>query len=81
MCQYHIWLAADRHGVLVLLPGFPTLNMIITSFIFVCASHEVHRLTQILLPYAVPNDWRLVMRNFVIFLIVLIPVARSDGMF
>ncbi|KAL7743039.1 hypothetical protein ACLKA6_005786 [Drosophila palustris] len=81
VCQYHIWLAADRHGVLVLLPGFPTLNMIITSFIFVCASHEVHRLTQILLPYAVPNDWRLVLRNFVIFLIVLIPVARSDGMF
>ncbi|XP_060664833.1 N-acetylneuraminate 9-O-acetyltransferase [Drosophila nasuta] len=81
VCQYHIWLAADRHGVLVLLPGFPTLNMIITSFIFVCASHEVHRLTQILLPYAVPNDWRLVMRNLVIFLIVLIPVARSDGMF
>lgn len=81
VCQYHIWLAADRHGVLVLLPGFPTLNMIITSFIFVCASHEVHRLTRILLPYAVPNDWRLVMRNLVIFLIVLIPVARSDGMF
>ncbi|XP_034661777.1 N-acetylneuraminate 9-O-acetyltransferase isoform X3 [Drosophila subobscura] len=81
VCQYHIWLAADRHGVLVLLPGFPTLNMIITSFIFVCVSHEVHRLTHILLPYAVPNDWRLVMRNFVIFLIVLIPVARSDGMF
>lgn len=81
VCQYHIWLAADRHGVLVLLPGFPTLNMIITSFIFVCASHEVHRLTQILLPYAVPNDWRLVMRNLVIFLIILIPVARSDGMF
>lgn len=81
VCQYHIWLAADRHGVLVLLPGFPTLNMIITSFIFVCASHEVHRLTHILMPYAVPNDWRLVMRNLVIFLIVLIPVARSDGMF
>lgn len=81
VCQYHIWLAADRHGVLVLLPGFPTLNMIITSFIFVCASHEVQRLTQILLPYAVPNDWRLVMRNLVIFLIVLVPVARSDGMF
>uniref|UniRef100_W8BGX7 CAS1 domain-containing protein 1 n=1 Tax=Ceratitis capitata TaxID=7213 RepID=W8BGX7_CERCA len=81
ICQYHIWLAADRHGVLVLLPGFPTLNMIITSFIFVCASHEVHRITQTLLPYAVPNDWKLVMRNFVIFLIILIPVGRADGMF
>uniref|UniRef100_A0A1B0AIY4 Cas1p 10 TM acyl transferase domain-containing protein n=1 Tax=Glossina pallidipes TaxID=7398 RepID=A0A1B0AIY4_GLOPL len=81
ICQYHIWLAADRHGVLVLLPGFPTLNMIITSFIFVCASHEVHRITQILLPVAVPNDWKLVTRNFIIFLIILIPIAHSDGMF
>ncbi|XP_050332168.1 N-acetylneuraminate 9-O-acetyltransferase [Bactrocera neohumeralis] len=81
ICQYHIWLAADRHGVLVLLPGFPTLNMIVTSFIFVCASHEVHRITQTLLPYAVPNDWKLVMRNFVIFLIILIPVGHADGMF
>lgn len=81
ICQYHIWLAADRHGVLVLLPGFPTLNMIIVSFIFVCASDEVHRVTQILLPYAVPNDWKLVMRNLVAFFIILIPIARYDGMF
>ncbi|XP_018798527.1 PREDICTED: CAS1 domain-containing protein 1 [Bactrocera latifrons] len=81
ICQYHIWLAADRHGVLVLLPGFPTLNMIVTSFIFVCASHEVHRITQTLLPYAVPNDWKLAIRNFVIFLIILIPVGHADGMF
>lgn len=82
ICQYHIWLAADRHGVLVLLPGFPTLNMIIVSFIFVCASHEVHRLTQVLLPFAVPNDWKLVIRNVIaFFLIILIPIARYDGMF
>ncbi|GAB0100574.1 CAS1 domain-containing protein 1 [Sergentomyia squamirostris] len=81
VCQYHIWLAADRHGVLVLIPGFPTLNVIITSFIFICVSHEVHRLTLVLLPYAVPSDWKLVMRNFVAFLIILIPIARYDGMF
>ncbi|XP_055704657.1 N-acetylneuraminate 9-O-acetyltransferase isoform X1 [Phlebotomus papatasi] len=81
ICQYHIWLAADRHGVLVLIPGFPTLNVIITSFIFICVSHEVHRLTLVLLPYAVPSDWKLVVRNFVAFLIILIPIARYDGMF
>lgn len=78
ICQYHIWLAADRHGVLVLLPGFPTLNMIIVSFIFVCAASEVNRLTTVLLPYAVPNDWKLVLRNLVVFFIILIPIARYD---
>ena len=39
--QGHVWLAADSHGVLVLLPRFPVLNLLVTSFIFICASHEV----------------------------------------
>lgn len=79
--QYHIWLAADTHGVLVLVPGYPVLNLIITSFIFVCASHEVHRLTKVLLPFAVPSDWKLVLRNFILFLAILVPIGINDGMF
>ncbi|KAJ8927724.1 hypothetical protein NQ314_019785 [Rhamnusium bicolor] len=79
--QYHIWLAADTHGVLVLVPGYPVLNVIITSFIFVCASHEVHRITKDLLPFAVPNDWKLVLRNFILFLAILVPIGINDGMF
>ncbi|KAJ8915862.1 hypothetical protein NQ315_004676, partial [Exocentrus adspersus] len=76
--QYHIWLAADTHGVLVLIPGYPVLNVIITSFIFVCASHEAHRLTKVLLPFAVPNDWKLVLRNFILFLAILVPIGIND---
>jgi hypothetical protein len=79
--QYHIWLAADTHGVLVLIPGYPVLNVMITSFIFVCASHEVHRLTKVLLPYAVPADWKCVLRNFILFLAILVPIGINDGMF
>lgn len=79
--QYHIWLAADTHGVLVLVPGYPVLNLIVTSFIFVCASHEVNKLTEILLPYAVPSDRKLVLRNFISFLAILVPIGINDGMF
>ncbi|KAF2905223.1 hypothetical protein ILUMI_00947 [Ignelater luminosus] len=79
--QYHIWLAADTHGVLVLIPGYPVLNVIITSFIFVCASHEVHRVTKVLLPYAVPSDWRPLLRNVMLFLAILVPIGINDGMF
>ncbi|KAH0560977.1 N-acetylneuraminate 9-O-acetyltransferase [Cotesia glomerata] len=79
--QGHVWLAADTHGVLVLLPRFPVLNLLITSFIFICASHEIHELTLILAPYAVPNDWKLVARNLLIFIAVLIPIGIHDGMF
>ncbi|XP_043525407.1 N-acetylneuraminate 9-O-acetyltransferase [Frieseomelitta varia] len=81
VAQGHIWLAADSHGVLVLLPRFPVLNLLVTSFIFICASHEIHRLTQVLAPYAVPNDWRLVARNLLLFIAVLVPIGIHDGMF
>lgn len=80
VCQYHVWLAADRHGVLVLLPGFPNANIIVTSFVFVCVAHEMHRVTHVLLPWAVPNDWRRALRNLGLFVVVLIPIGRYDGM-
>ncbi|XP_050664615.1 N-acetylneuraminate 9-O-acetyltransferase isoform X11 [Leptidea sinapis] len=79
--QSHTWLAADTHGVLVLVPAAPVLNLIVTSYIFVFAAHEVHQLTAAILPYAVPDDWRLVLRNFAIFLAILVPIGIHDGMF
>ncbi|XP_061378274.1 N-acetylneuraminate 9-O-acetyltransferase isoform X1 [Danaus plexippus] len=79
--QSHIWLAADTHGVLVLVPGVPVFNLILTSYIFIFTAHEIHKLTGIILPYAVPDDWRLVLRNFAIFLAVLVPIGIHDGMF
>ncbi|XP_038206351.1 N-acetylneuraminate 9-O-acetyltransferase [Zerene cesonia] len=79
--QSHIWLAADTHGVLVLLPAAPVLNLMLTSYIFVFAAHEIRQLTAVVLPYAVPDDWRLVLRNIAIFLAVLVPIGIHDGMF
>ncbi|CAH2235034.1 jg15793 [Pararge aegeria aegeria] len=79
--QSHIWLAADTHGVLVLIPGAPILNLILTSYIFIFTAHEIHKLTAIILPYAVPDDWKLVLRNFAIFLAILVPIGIHDGMF
>ncbi|XP_052758929.1 N-acetylneuraminate 9-O-acetyltransferase [Galleria mellonella] len=77
----HIWLAADTHGVLVLLPAAPALNLLLTSYIFACAAHEIRALTAAVLPLAVPDDWRLVLRNLAIFLAVLVPIGIHDGMF
>ncbi|XP_054287835.1 N-acetylneuraminate 9-O-acetyltransferase-like [Macrosteles quadrilineatus] len=78
---YHVWLAADNHGVLVLLPGYPVLNVLVSCYIMVCITHELHTITRRLLPFAVPNDWRLVLRNVGLFLMVLIPIGIHDGMF
>lgn len=54
--QYHVWLAQDTKTLLVLLPGFPTLNLIVTSFIFVCVAVEIKDITGALTSIAIPNE-------------------------
>ena len=81
IAQYHIWLSADTHGVLVLIPNYPVVNVLLTSFIFVCACHEIHAITCTLLPYFVPSEPLLVVRNVTIFVLILVPIGIHDGMF
>lgn len=39
--HFHIWLAADSNGVLVLIPRYPVLNALVVSYIYVYISYEV----------------------------------------
>ncbi|XP_023335374.1 N-acetylneuraminate 9-O-acetyltransferase [Eurytemora carolleeae] len=79
--QYHIWLSADSHGVLVLIPNYPVLNILLTSFIFVAACHEIHLITVQLTPYFVPPEPMLAIRNIIVFVLILVPIGIHDGMF
>jgi len=79
--QYHIWLSADSHGVLVLIPNYPVMNILLTSFIFVCACHEIHAITALLTPYFIPPEPMLAARNVVVFILILVPIGIHDGMF
>ena len=79
--QYHIWLAADTQGLLVLIPGFPILNLLISSFIFVCVAHEIHVITGTLANFAVLKDLKYLARNTAIFFLLLLPVAIAHGVF
>ena len=79
IAQYHIWLAADTHGVLVLIPNNPVLNVIVTSFIFVCAAHEINVATSTLLPYFVPSDRRSVFRNVVILFVTFLCYVSTSS--
>ena len=67
--------------MLVLIPNYPVLNVMVTSYILVCVAHEVHQITGQLVALAVPSDWKRTLRNVVLFFLVLIPVAIHDGMF
>ena len=69
-------------GVLVLLPNYPLLNILLTSFIFVCCAHEIHIITNLLIRFFVPDDnVKIVLRNMVLFIMIMIPIGIADGMF
>ncbi|XP_048576358.1 N-acetylneuraminate 9-O-acetyltransferase [Nematostella vectensis] len=72
--QYHIWLAQDTRGVLVLIPGYPALNAILTSFVFVCVCHEVNKVTSALSRELVSKDLKTMLRRLVVFVIMLIVI-------
>ena len=68
-------------GVLVLVPNHPMFNLLVTSFVFVCAAHEINVVTGVLVNYFVPpGDSRKMARNLAIFAVVMIVLAINDGM-
>uniref|UniRef100_A0A3Q2FXB1 CAS1 domain containing 1 n=1 Tax=Cyprinodon variegatus TaxID=28743 RepID=A0A3Q2FXB1_CYPVA len=81
ICQYHIWLAADTKGILVLIPGNPTLNILVSTFIFVCVAHEVSLITNDLAQVVIPKDSMALLRKLgaagVVSLILLL-LSRGD---
>eukprot|EP00118_Oscarella_pearsei_P014946 m.131172 g.131172 ORF g.131172 m.131172 type:complete len:778 (+) comp38040_c0_seq18:156-2489(+) len=68
--QYHIWLANDTHSILVLIPGYPFINAIITTFVFVCAAHEISSICGVLTSYAVTKDAKSMAKRIVVLLLV-----------
>lgn len=55
----------------VLIPGFPTVNAVVTTFTFVCVIHEVKILCSTLADLLVTKDVRIMLRRLVIFIILL----------
>ncbi|KAL0961885.1 hypothetical protein UPYG_G00332900 [Umbra pygmaea] len=83
ICQYHIWLAADTKGILVLIPGSPSLNIILSTFIFVCVAHEIWVITNDLAQVAIPKDWAALLRRLlatgIFCLLLLLGSRRGEG--
>ncbi|XP_043921904.1 N-acetylneuraminate 9-O-acetyltransferase [Protopterus annectens] len=71
ICQYHIWLAADTKGILVLIPGNPMLNIIVSTFIFVCIAHEISQITNDLAQIAIPKDVPSLLKRLLGFVVLL----------
>ncbi|CAF4207315.1 unnamed protein product [Rotaria magnacalcarata] len=79
--QYHIWLVANGHGTLTIIPRMPTLNLIITTFIFICCCHELHRITNILAPVFVPNDSHLLITQCGVTFLKIFHIEKSHQIY
>ena len=79
--QYHIWLAADTKGLLVLIPDHPYMNLLFITFIFVCVAHEISNITGVIAAWAVPNDTWTLRRNTSVFALSLLIIAWMKGTF
>ncbi|KAF7259074.1 hypothetical protein EG68_03536 [Paragonimus skrjabini miyazakii] len=77
IAQHHIWLSADGNGILVLLPGYPLLNLALTTFVFICVSCELHNLTQRLRRFLLPSKAFPCLRNLVLFGIIVHLITSS----
>lgn len=81
ICQYHIWLAADTKGILVLIPGNPTLNIIVSTFIFVCVAHEISQITNDLAQVAIPKESGPLLKRLLgagVFLVLVLTLSQKD---
>lgn len=81
ICQYHIWLAADTKGILVLIPGNPTLNIIVSTFIFVCVAHEISQITNDLALVAIPKESGPLLRRLLgagVFLVLVLMLSQNQ---
>uniref|UniRef100_A0A3Q2Y3X6 CAS1 domain containing 1 n=1 Tax=Hippocampus comes TaxID=109280 RepID=A0A3Q2Y3X6_HIPCM len=70
ICQYHIWLAADTKGILILIPGSPSLNILVSTFIFVCVAHEISVITNDLAQVVIPKDTAALLKRLGGFLVL-----------
>ena len=75
--QLHIYLIEDAKGVLVIFKGYPLLNFLVNSVVFVAMSHVLFRATVTLNAYIFPSDPAKMWRNITKIVLVAIVAYAS----
>ena len=56
LMQHHIWLTSNAKTVLVMVPGWPKINMIVVSAVYFLVSQRTYKLTISLRAILIPDD-------------------------
>ena len=86
LLQHHVLLTSNAKTLLVLIPGFPTCNLLLVTSIYLLCALKLYRLTLHLRAMAIPDDNAAAMRylkNLALALMALFALAsavKSSGM-
>lgn len=74
-------MAADTKGILVLIPGAPSLNLLLSTLIFVCVAHEISLITSDLAQVVIPKDGAALLRRLLAaaMLVLLLQLLSRVG--
>eukprot|EP00536_Pseudo-nitzschia_multiseries_P010361 jgi/Psemu1/297551/fgenesh1_pm.312_\ len=56
LMQHHIWLTSDAKSLLTLVPGYPKVNFLVVSIVYVAASRRLYQLTLFLRGMILPDN-------------------------
>ncbi|KNC75147.1 hypothetical protein SARC_12319 [Sphaeroforma arctica JP610] len=56
LLQCHVWLGSDTKGLLVIIPGAPVLNVVVTSLVFLYVSILMHDITGAIAGVLLPSN-------------------------
>jgi len=63
LMQHHIWLTSDAKSLLTLIPGWPKVNFLVVSVIYVVVSRRLYQLTLFLRGMVLPNNRNACLKN------------------
>ena len=63
LMQHHIWLTSDAKSLLTLVPGWPKVNFLVVSVIYVASSRRLYQLTLFLRGMILPDNREACFRN------------------
>ena len=63
LMQHHIWLTSDAKSLLTLIPGWPKMNFLVVSLLYIYMSRRLYTLTLFLRGMVLPDDRNTCFRN------------------
>ena len=63
LMQHHIWMTSNAKTLLTFVPGYPKVNFLVVTLLYVFLSRSLFRLTMVLRCMLLPNDLRICMVN------------------